>query len=160
MELTEAKSLAQGYMAQYNLSDWKVVFDNSPRRFGCCKHWEKKICLSAPLVKLNEDSDVADTILHEIAHALVGVNVGHGREWVLKCIEIGAKPERCYSKEVKTPASRYLLVCNSCGNKQKAHRRTNTSKACASCCRLYNNNKYTDRFKLVYVLNDQREAAS
>ena len=44
---------------------------------------------------LSSLDQVRDTILHEIAHALVGPGHGHDAVWKRKCREVGARPERC-----------------------------------------------------------------
>jgi hypothetical protein len=56
---------------------------------------------------------VTDTILHEIAHALT-LGDGHGYAWKRKCIEIGAKPERCYTNKDTVFTMRYQAICGGC----------------------------------------------
>jgi hypothetical protein len=46
-------------------------------------------------VDRNGAEEIVDTILHEIAHALVGPRHGHDTVWKAKCTDIGARPERC-----------------------------------------------------------------
>jgi hypothetical protein len=64
------------------------------------------------LVEVNDVIQVTDTILHEIAHALT--RDGHGYAWKRKCIEIGAKPERCYTNKDISPTMRYQAICGGC----------------------------------------------
>jgi hypothetical protein len=42
--------------------------------------------------------DIKNTILHEIAHAIVGENHGHRQVWQEKAIELGVKFRRNYHK--------------------------------------------------------------
>ena len=126
MDAIAAKLLASHLMAVHGLTQagWKFMFDNAKRRFGVCKHSTKTIGLSLPLTKLNDEAQVKDTILHEIAHALVGPNHGHNNVWKRKCIEIGAKPQRCYSSAtVKQPKMNYVAVCEGCGITHKRIKR-------------------------------------
>ena len=138
MNLLEAKSLAIELMDKHNLLDlgWHFSFDNSKRRFGVCKHRIKAIGLSAPLTELNDISQVKDTILHEIAHALVGANEGHNWVWKQKAIEIGCNGERCYSRiDVEMPKGNYQAICPNCKhihNKYKAPRKT-VRQSCGVC---------------------------
>jgi predicted SprT family Zn-dependent metalloprotease len=43
----------------------------------------------------NPESAVRDTLLHEIAHALVGPGEGHGPKWQATALRIGATPRAC-----------------------------------------------------------------
>ena len=72
MDLFKAKMSALSYMDDYGLLDqcWHFNFQNKKRALGTCSYFKKSILLSSWYVKLNEESDVEDTILHEIAHAI------------------------------------------------------------------------------------------
>lgn len=114
MDVEQARLLARRLIDHHGLSDWSFEMDRAKRRFGCCWRKIKLITLSEPLTKLNELAEVQDTILHEIAHALVPG--GHTPAWKRKCREIGAKPFRCYSGgEIRLPELkrrfRYVATC-------------------------------------------------
>src|SRR4051812_18501566 len=117
MNLHEARILATDLMRQHGLTGWTFHFDGARRRFGSCQPARKRITLSRALTLLNNLDQIRDTILHEIAHALTpGDN--HGDKWRAKCVEIGARPERCYqADEVLAPARRaatYRIGCPRC----------------------------------------------
>lgn len=74
------------------------------RHLGLCSYMKKKIFLSEDYVYHNDVSLVKDTILHELAHAfsyfIYGrVGCGHGLHWKNVCVQIGARPRRCKSKD-------------------------------------------------------------
>ena len=126
MDLNKAEELCIELMNKHGLSHWKFQYDNSIRRFGVCKYNTYNesgvIGLSKKLVAVNEEKQVRDTILHEIAHALTRGH-GHDAVWKAKCIEIGAKPERCYSsKDTNIAEMRYQAVCGGCGRKHQKSR--------------------------------------
>ena len=132
----DAKLLARRLMIEHGLSDWEFQFDHARRRFGCCFFGRKVISLSRPLTLLNDEAEVRDTILHEIAHALAPGD-GHGRIWRAVCRRIGAKPSRCYDdKFVRSPAraaAKYVLGCKTC-NWWVARRRLRRAQLiCAKC---------------------------
>src|SRR6202021_1020386 len=107
--LTErARSLrqeARQLMLLHGLSEWEFGINNNVRRAGVCYYPRKsapgRIELSAHFMERNSEEEIRDTILHEIAHALVGPGHGHDAVWQAKSLETGANPERGYAKEVE-----------------------------------------------------------
>ena len=91
-------------MQQHGLSaqGWRFQFDHARRRFGACRYGRKLITLSRPLVLLNPEAEVRDTILHEIAHALCPGD-GHGVRWKQKCREIAPAPPGAITKSRSPP---------------------------------------------------------
>jgi predicted SprT family Zn-dependent metalloprotease len=146
MELLKAYQLGVTLMEKYNLDkmDWSFEFDNAKRRFGCCNYRKKKITLSAPLTELRDESFVKNTILHEIAHALVGGRHGHDNVWRAKAIEIGCNGNRCSSDvEIK---GKWIGTCPN-GHTKHRHRKPSGSISCGTCSNVYDP-KYTINFKL------------
>ena len=114
---------------------WRFQFDTAKRRFGVCRYGRKRIGLSKPLTEANDIEQVRDTILHEIAHALAGYEAGHGPEWKKVCVQIGAKPERCYtSEDTNTIAGKYRAVCGGCGKTHTRHKRVPRGRRVACNC--------------------------
>lgn len=117
MKLADAEKLAYELMGQHKLfsNGWGFKFDNARVRFGLCAWSKKTISLSRHLTELNDEEQVRDTILHEIAHALAPKRAGHNRQWVYQCLQVGAKPQRCYSDTaVKTPERVVVGTCPNC----------------------------------------------
>lgn len=125
MRLAEAHLLAFELLEEFDLPLWDVRFDNSKSRFGRCTSGNKTISLSRVLTELNTAEEVEDCIRHEIAHALVGPGHGHDRVWQRKCIEVGARPERCYDGDkVVQPTKKWTLTCQRCGLVTQRHKRS------------------------------------
>lgn len=138
MNLVEAQKLAVDLMKQHGLDTWRFEFDRAKRRFGCCNHTYRRISLSADLVRINEVEKVRDTILHEIAHALVGHKHGHNAVWQRKAIEIGCNGERCYSSEdTEIVAGKYIATCPKCNHVHTKHRRPKKVSSCGKCVRVF-----------------------
>ena len=149
MKKSEAKSLALGLMERHGLDDWDFKFDNAKRRFGKCSYGKHTISLSSELTKLNSVKTVTDTILHEIAHALVGPGHNHGPVWRRKTEEIGAEPD---SGKAGIPVpGKYQLECPSCGEIYHFHRQVMKRKACGRCCNMHSNGKFSNQFELKEV---------
>jgi len=111
MDHLQAYNLARNLMNEHGLREWSFKFDRAKRRAGCCKHSRKTITLSPHYVERNDYEEVKDTILHEIAHALVGHKHHHNWVWRAKAREIGAKPQRCtQANEINLPKGKYSQV--------------------------------------------------
>jgi predicted SprT family Zn-dependent metalloprotease len=137
-------------MDAHGLTDWRFSFDRATRRFGLCSYSTRTISLSGPLTALNGEDDVRETILHEIAHALVGPGHGHGPVWKAKAAEIGSNARRTHSAE--TPRGRWAATCGHCARTVYYQRRPRTTRACGVCCRAYNGGRYAERFRMTLTL--------
>ena len=73
----EIRKLAMDLLAFHNLPDWSFAFNRRKQALGLCVYHRKCIELSVYFVKRNSHEEILDTILHEIAHALVGPGHGH-----------------------------------------------------------------------------------
>lgn len=124
MNLHTAGRLARTLMAEHNLQGWRFAWDRAVCRFGCCHHSTRTITLSRPLTSSEPDEQrVRNTILHEIAHALVGPNHGHNLVWYAKARAIGCDGRRCGTSEVSIER-RTQGRCRHCGHTFLRHRRT------------------------------------
>lgn len=152
MNLSVAMIKGFSLLEKHGLKDkgWKFQLDRSVRRFGVCMYGNKTISLSRRLVSLNKEEEVIDTILHEIAHALAGHEAGHGPIWKQKCIEIGARPVRCYnSKNVVTPTPKYVAICEDC--KQEFHRNRKPCNSRFYYCKCQSSKPFGQVKKLIYI---------
>lgn len=121
MNQFDAARMARQLMDQHRLRGWSFAFNRAKRGMGLCRYREKRIELSIHFVLRNDEAEVRDTILHEIAHALAGPRAGHGEAWKRKCVEIGATPQRCGVAAM--PAGRWRATCPTCGREHHRHRR-------------------------------------
>jgi predicted SprT family Zn-dependent metalloprotease len=153
MNLLSAQTLAAQLLQTYGLKSWKFKFDRARLRFGCCNFSTKTISLSRVLTELNPPDKVRDTLLHEIAHALVGKNHAHGQKWKAKARELGCSPRRCYQyAEIVIPKGKYTAKCESCEKEFQAQRKRR-GVACRACCKAKNGGKYSSDFHIVFREN-------
>ena len=106
----------------------------------------------------NNEKRVINTILHEIAHALDYRKRGysnHDSEWKRMAKSIGCSGERCSSGSGvdKSQFMKWVATCPSCEREVYYARKTKVDKACGSCCKKHNNNKYTSEYRFGWVLN-------
>ncbi len=122
MALLESELVAQGLAAK----GWTAGWDRARLRFGACWPHRKRITLSRILTEINAREQVHDTILHEVAHALVferfGRLHGHGPEWKAVAAELGATPRAC-STTGQLPPGRFALVHTETGEVFRTYQR-------------------------------------
>mgnify|MGYP002848083053 FL=1 len=131
-ERPHAMALALGsrLMNEHGLAGWKVKLDHARRRAGQCDFTAQTISLSRHYVRHAETDHIRDTILHEIAHALVGPKHGHDAVWRQKAREIGCTANRCHT--LSFSAAKWIMQCpNGCFAVER-HRRK-VGLVCANC---------------------------
>jgi len=153
VNILAAETLVRRLFAKHNLKKWNFKFDRAHRRFGCCNFSTRTISLSKILVELNSPQKVNDTLLHEIAHAIVGPRHAHDKIWCTKISEIGGKPTaRFHESEIEIPKSKFVAVCPNCQKKIPTFRRKK-NVACRSCCQKFNRGKFSSEFRLQFRKN-------
>jgi predicted SprT family Zn-dependent metalloprotease len=143
------QKFAQEKMNEYGLKDWTFKWDNAKRRYGVCSAKKKTISISSGLASNNSIEQSKDTVLHEIAHALCP-GQKHNDVWKTQCVKIGAKPQRCYSSDVKPVDSKYELYCNKCKKSTPKFKKIQKTYSCRFCCKKYNNGKFSDKYILKF----------
>ena len=104
---------AELLLQKHGLSDWRFIFDEASRRGGVCKYTTKEIGIAEDFALHASAEEVTDTLLHEIAHALVGVRHHHDEVWYQKAIEIGCSGKTTHT--VTFSEAPWLLTCTTCG---------------------------------------------
>jgi predicted SprT family Zn-dependent metalloprotease len=131
---SRAQQMAVQLMADHGLHRWQFRFNRCKRAMGLCVFHRRRIELSIHFVERdNPIAEIRDTILHEIAHALVGPGHGHDEVWKRKCVEVGARPSRCGNADM--PEGKWKARCGACGRKFHRHRRPQQSDGwfCPEC---------------------------
>jgi predicted SprT family Zn-dependent metalloprotease len=111
-ELDAIAQRARELLAQHHLSRWSFRFDNGRKRAGSCQYGTQVISLSYEFAKYAPAEEIDDTILHEIAHALVGNAHHHDDRWRATALAVGGSGRRCHDLQFTPP--RYIVRCE-CG---------------------------------------------
>lgn len=128
--ITAVMKQAKELIAQNGLTKWQFRFDHSTRRAGCCNYRDKTISIAFYLAQTGVHDDIRDTILHEIAHALVGRKHNHDAVWKAKAKEIGCTGERTHKLQFAPP--RWNVTCeNRCWHHTAQQR--NSKLVCRKC---------------------------
>lgn len=138
MNIRDAKTLARSKMREHGLlqQGWVLQFDQAVSRSGYCSYRQKIISLSEPITLLNPKSEVLDTILHEIAHALTPGS-GHNQYWKSMAMSIGGSGSRCAAADTKVPPKKWIGYCPN-GHTHKTNRRALRSpRSCGRCSRVF-----------------------
>ena len=128
--LESVQSLARSLLREHGLKRWVFGFDHSTRRAGCCNYQAKRISIALDLAANGSENDIRDTLLHEIAHALVGRRHHHDAVWNTKALEIGASGERTHRLQFSKP--RWSVTCENRCWTNTAQRR-NRRLICRRC---------------------------
>jgi predicted SprT family Zn-dependent metalloprotease len=115
---------ARALLGRHRLDGWTFTFDHAKRRGGACHYGRKEISLALGFAEAASDAEVEDTILHEIAHALVGRRHNHDAVWRAKARAIGCTAERCHRVEF-TPQPLVARCVNGCFAIGRHRRRRN-----------------------------------
>ena len=138
MELGKARELGEKLMKEHGLDNWTFNLDNAKRRFGCCNYTFRRISLSKYLIELNDEARVKNTILHEIAHALVGHGHGHDSIWKRKALSIGCDGNRCYTEKNTVIVKGTLeAVCPKCSHVHRKFKKPKHQSSCGKCSNTF-----------------------
>ena len=108
-ELQAIAARARAWFVAHQLEGWSFQFDDATRRAGCCNYQTQVISLAYAYARVAPDVDIDDTLLHEIAHALVGKAHGHDQIWQATAVALGCSGHRCHDIQFTPP--RYIVTC-------------------------------------------------
>lgn len=136
MEVQQALSMGRRLMREHGLDGWSIVADRAKTRAGVCRFARRQIGISAPLTALHSEEEVRDTLLHEIAHALVGPEHGHDEVWRVTAVRIGCSGERCVPADAPRVPGDWVGRCPA-GHERTRHRAPTRLMSCGRCSRRF-----------------------
>ena len=140
--LAEVSRLAEELIRRHRLAGWSFQFNDASRQAGRCVFDLRVISLSRLYCLEASAEEVRDTLLHEIAHALVGPAHNHDSVWKAAARSIGCTGDRCHDVDFAPP--RYIVSCPRCGWSQQANRRR-TRVVCKTCSNPVTFQTYTSQ---------------
>lgn len=138
---------------------WTFAFDNAKRRAGLCDFQRRRITVSRYLTARYDDDTNHQTLLHEVAHALVGPAAGHGPVWKRAAAELGYVGGTTHRGETANELAPWVGVCPA-GHTAYRHRQPTRPTSCVQC-----SPRYDDRFRFRWARREitaaaRREAAT
>lgn len=132
LTLAEIEARARKLFNQHNIADWNFAFSLTTRQAGCCWYNRKLITISVTYCQTATLSQIVNTLLHEIAHALAGYINGHNHIWKRIAKQIGCTAERCHA--VQHAPSKWTGKCR-CGSIWHRQRLTKAARYghCSKC---------------------------
>jgi predicted SprT family Zn-dependent metalloprotease len=102
-------------------TDWKFKWTTAFKTTaGTCSYKNKVIKVSKQYAIKAGEKEFADTMLHEIAHALVpGEREHHGLKWKAVAKKIGCSAKRCHSITFTEPKYKFKCDCNEIYHRHK-----------------------------------------
>ena len=149
--MNEYEILAKDLMQQHGLIGWRFGWNSKRSSFGTCKYRPKVIELSKLLTPLRPKDEVINTILHEIAHALVGIGHHHDEVWRRKFVSLGGDGKRCSSLDnvdkSQIGGNNWVAICVN-GHVHVKFRQPTRTASCGQC---------SSRFDKRYILTYERQ---
>jgi predicted SprT family Zn-dependent metalloprotease len=108
-DLQAMAARATAWIAAHQLAGWSFQFDHATTRAGCCNYQTRVISLASAYARSATDEAITDTLLHEIAHALVGQAHEHDQVWQAQAVALGCSGQRCHDVQFTLP--RYIVAC-------------------------------------------------
>lgn len=129
-------SWANALIAMHLDDTWSFGFDNAKRRAGACHFSTRRITVSRYISALNDDDEVHQTLLHEVAHAMAGPESGHGPLWKRIAREIGYVGGTLHHGETPTELAPWVGTCPN-GHEVHRYRRPARLTSCTRCSRRF-----------------------
>lgn len=138
---------ARQMMKQHGLEGWRLdVSDRLIRTHAKTNSTQKTITFSRVYLENNSEERCMNTLLHELAHAIVGAHHQHDEVWRQKARELGCNGQRLGENDVKV-LKKFVGTCPNCSVSYTTNRRKSTA-ICRPC-----NRSGSGQFKFVYKDN-------
>jgi predicted SprT family Zn-dependent metalloprotease len=119
---------------QFKIVGWTMALDHAKKRLGQTDYNKKRITLSKHFLRGPSCTQIKmrNTILHELAHVLVGSSNGHNKKWKDMALKIGCDGKVCSSMDL--PDAKWMMVCpGKCFQQGYFRKPKIENKICAKC---------------------------
>jgi predicted SprT family Zn-dependent metalloprotease len=118
-EARKIRNRLAGEFPEYRDKLMQVCISINPRlRVTAGRAWwqQQRIEINPHLYKRPENwHDLADTVVHELAHILADKKEGHGKQWRAIAKKLGGNGKRCHTlKTTGLARKKYQVICLKC----------------------------------------------
>ena len=131
-ELDRVERWAEALIRLHLDETWSFGFDRAVKRAGLTDFTARRITVSKHLAARWDDDDVHQTLLHEVAHAMVGPGEGHGARWLRTARELGYVGGRTHQGEIAAERAGWVGSCPG-GHEHVRFRAPRGRYACRPC---------------------------
>lgn len=134
------KEKAREILDKWGYQHADIKMTNSLVQMGVAVRQGSKLILelSSNMTLFCTDEEFEDTVLHETAHFMAGIENGHTEIWKAVCRKIGANPERvCIGgTNFSGHMIKWITVCTSCGKitSRNFRKRRVVHRRISMCC--------------------------
>ena len=137
-DLEMIEKTARELIAEHAPEGWSFAWSRATETYGHCDYKAKTIRISKPNAAHQQLSQTFDTVLHEIAHAIVGPGHGHGCEWMIIARRLGASPVASQAETADVPlrsvAAPWVGTCPAGHvSPQRFYRKPKRRYSCSAC---------------------------
>ena len=133
MELDDVRKLVNELFTKYKIKNWNFEFFTKKKSLGMCDFNTKTLYIGLQYCAVNDEKRIRNTLLHEVAHILVGLKNGHNFIWRRKCVEIGGDGERLTQTDKIVATYKHQYKCPACNTIYPTHKRLSTIGFCSKC---------------------------
>lgn len=123
-------------LAARGVTGWKVEFHHTIAFAGRCVYAPKTIKYSIPFMLYANETQIAETIAHETAHAILGPGFGHDSEWAELCVDLGGSGRRQtgYPQPLYNSKNfEWIGVCSNCSARTGSNTMPDAPTTCIEC---------------------------
>jgi hypothetical protein len=111
MGAVDALRITREVLVDHGLHGWGVALDSARKRAGQCNHTTRTISMSTVLLAQRSWEDSYNTIIHEVAHAIVGHGHGHDGVWQRQHQAMGGDGKRCFDHQLDHSDAPWVGEC-------------------------------------------------
>lgn len=146
MDTSLVTVVARSLMRKHGLESWRLQFTRSHTFAGRCDYGRLIIQLNESWTERAKPAEVQNTMLHEIAHALVGPGHGHDMVWRAKFVQLGGNGSTRAANQGLDKTKKYVIHCADGCDDVAYRQRKDVRLVNGKVCKKH-------RAKLHYVLN-------
>jgi len=147
---------AAARMREHGLAQAGWTFEVMALRLvgGFCTHDQKRVVVAKRRLSYPSSEPFEQAVLHEIGHALLPAESGHGKAWIAKVKKIGgvATISECSSQYHNRGT--WVASCERCGDIFFRDHLTTWAKAlaCGHCCKELNNDLWAPEYMVTWAI--------